>query len=129
VVHDQPNPKRAHQTAPFLTSGQILRFELRRPGVQVRRGSQIAPDKDDVEPIDDLASFEEEDRHVDYRHRMLMNLIALAIVTVLIGVGVWLADTIADMQKAQDCVMQGRQNCAPIEIPMRNSRGPLQGFN
>jgi hypothetical protein len=34
---------------------------------------------------------------------------------ILIGLGVWIADTISDMQRAQDCVMQGRQNCAPIE--------------
>jgi len=95
-----------------------LRFEpRRRSGVHVPHESQIAPGKDDVDPIDDFASFEEEDVHIDYRHRMLMNVIALAIVTILISVGVWLADTIADMEKAQDCVMQGRQNCAPIEIP------------
>jgi hypothetical protein len=35
---------------------------------------------------------------------------------VLIGVGVWLADTIADMERDQDCVLQVRQNCAPIEL-------------
>ena len=63
--------------------------------------------------------YEEEDGHIDYRHRMLMNVIAVVIVSVLIGVGVWIADTIADMQKAQDCVMQGRQNCAPIEVPVK----------
>ena len=38
------------------------------------------------------------------------------VVAVLIGIGVWLADTIADMERDQDCVLQGRQNCAPIEL-------------
>ncbi len=48
---------------------------------------------------------------------MRMNVIALAVVTFLVGAGVWLADTITDMEKDQDCVMQGRVNCAPIELP------------
>ena len=48
-----------------------------------------------------------------------MNVIAVVIVSLLVGVGVWLADTIADMEKAQDCLMQGRQNCAPIEVPVK----------
>jgi hypothetical protein len=52
---------------------------------------------------------------------MIMNLIALAIVTSLVGLGVWIADTISDLQREQDCLMQGRSNCAPIEVavPMR----------
>ena len=61
-----------------------------------------------------------EDEPINYRHRMLMNVIAVAIVTVLVGIGVWLADTIAEMERDQDCVLQGRQNCAPIEIPRTN---------
>ena len=73
----------------------------------------------DTEPLDDLAQYEQEDLHVNYRQRMLMNVMAVMIVTVLIGAGVWIADVIEDMQKAQDCVMQGRQNCAPIALPMK----------
>jgi len=68
------------------------------------------------EPLDDLAQYEEEDAHIDYRHRMLMNVIAVMIVSSLVGVGVWIADTITDMEKTQDCLMQGRQNCAPITM-------------
>jgi len=45
-----------------------------------------------------------------------MNLIALAILTSLVCLGVWIADTISDLQKEQDCLMQGRSNCAPIEV-------------
>jgi hypothetical protein len=47
---------------------------------------------------------------------MLMNVIAVMIVAALVGVGVWIADTITDMEKTQDCLMQGRQNCAPITM-------------
>ena len=74
---------------------------------------------------DDLAIHERErddpeevEEVVDYRQRMVMNFIALAVVAFLVGAGVWLADTIADMQRDQDCIMQGRANCAPLELPM-----------
>jgi hypothetical protein len=107
VVQDQPNPNDG--------SGQILSFQMRRR-LGMPRHAPIAPDGD--EPVDDLAAFEDEDGHIDYRHRMLMNVFAVVIVSVLISAGVWIADTIAAMQKAQDCALQGRQNCAPIEVPL-----------
>ncbi len=47
-----------------------------------------------------------------------MNLIALAILILLVGFGVWIADAIGDLQREQDCLMQGRSNCAPIEAPI-----------
>jgi hypothetical protein len=114
VVHDRPDTNETRQ------SGQILNFELRRR-VDRRplRSPAPAPVPEDAEPLDDLSRYEEEDRNINYKRRMLMNMIAVVIVSVLVGVGVWLADTIADMEKAQDCVMQGRQNCAPIEVPVK----------
>jgi hypothetical protein len=102
-----------------MESGQILTFQSRRRvGLLAPRQLPIAPDTGGVEAVDDLAAFEEEDGNIDYRHRMLMNVIAVVIVSVLITAGVWIADTIAAMQKAQDCALQGRQNCAPIEVPV-----------
>lgn len=38
---------------------------------------------------------------------------------VLVLSGVWLMNTLRDMGKMQDCAMQGRRNCAPIEVPLR----------
>jgi hypothetical protein len=97
-------------------SGQILQFQLRRrPPLQSPRQAATAAD---AAPLDDMAQYEEE-APIDYRQRMLMNLIAVAVVSALICSGVWIADTIADMQKAQDCIMQGRQNCAPIPLPLK----------
>jgi hypothetical protein len=117
VAQDQPDPSEAQEPGQ-IESGQILTFQLRRR-VGTPRPAPIAPDGVDEEPIDDLASFEEEDRNIDYRHRMMMNVIAVVIVSILISVGVWIADTIAAMQKVQDCALQGRQNCAPIEVPVK----------
>jgi hypothetical protein len=98
-------------------SGQVLQFQLRRrvPAPLARPIVTMGS----ADPPDDLAQYEQEDLHINYRQRMLMNVMAVMIVTVLIGAGVWIADVIEDMQKAQDCVMQGRQNCAPIALPVK----------
>jgi hypothetical protein len=111
VVHDRTDLGEAQESA------QILKFQLRRRAPVQARHKAVSGGE--AEPFDDLAQYEEEDAHIDYRHRMLMNVIAVAIVSALVCVGVWIADTIADMQRAQDCVMQGRQNCAPIELPLK----------
>jgi hypothetical protein len=107
VAPKQPESRKADEF------GQVLYFPRRRPGPAAARPGHAEP-----EPDDELARYEKDpDEPVDYRRRMLMNMIAVAIVTLLIGAGVWIADTITDMQKDQDCVMQGRANCAPFETP------------
>jgi hypothetical protein len=104
-----PERRDSRETEEF---GQVLRFPRRGAGQQRRPGRA-----GEAEPADDLARYEQDqDEPVDYRRRMRMNVIAVAIVTLLICAGVWIADTIADMQKDQDCIMQGRANCAPLEI-------------
>ena len=98
-------------------SGQILQFRLRQRVSAPAADNDVSGSRPDA--FDDLAQYEEEDLHIDYRHRMLMNVIAVMVVSALIGAGVWIADTISDMEKTQDCLMQGRQNCAPIVVPMK----------
>src|ERR1700744_4437530 len=66
----------------------------------------------------EFAHYEpDRDETLDERQRMSMNLIAVAIVVTLIGVGVWIADSIQIAVKQEDCLLQGRTNCAPIELP------------
>jgi hypothetical protein len=114
VVHDRPDPNETRQ------SGQVLNFRLRRRVErQPLRGPVPMTAPDDAEPLEDLSRYEDEDRNINYRHRLLMNVIAVVIVSLLVGAGVWIADVIADMQKVQDCTLQGRQNCAPIEVPVK----------
>jgi len=106
-------PPHTAQVLQFRPRASLAEHPAERANVR-----ELFPEPDD-DHFDHLAEFEqdpEEDETVNYPHRMLMNVIAVAIVTVLIGVGVWLADTIADMERDQDCVLQGRQNCAPIEL-------------
>ena len=100
-------------------TAQVLQF---RPRIADRLTSREFPAEPQDDDFDHLAQYEQEqegDETVNHPRRMLMNGIAVAVVTVLIGVGVWLADTIADMERDQDCVLQGRQNCAPIELAIR----------
>jgi hypothetical protein len=98
---------------------QVLQFRPRQRATEPNRSVQAAETPDHEFLPDDLAAYEQDrdDEPVNYTQRMLMNVIAIGIVCLLIGVGVWLADTIAEMQRDQDCVLQGRQNCAPIEVP------------
>ena len=47
------------------------------------------------------------------------SLIALGIVVLLFVVGWILAHELYANEKMEDCVLSGRTNCAPIEIPNR----------
>jgi hypothetical protein len=66
--------------------------------------------------LEGFGKFEGAEREESYRHRMMVNLAALAFTAVLSIVGVWLVSQIADMRKNQDCVLSGRRNCTPIDV-------------
>ena len=70
-------------------------------------------------PVEDLAKYERDDGVDDYRHRMIVNVLAFAFIVALIGAGIWLADTMAQMRKNQDCVLSGRRGCIPVEFKDR----------
>jgi hypothetical protein len=67
-------------------------------------------------PVDDLAKYERQADGDDYRHRMMVNVGAFLFVVALIGAGLWLADTMADLRRNQDCVLSGRRGCSPVEV-------------
>jgi len=52
-------------------------------------------------------------------NRTIENAVMLAFFVVLVGAGVWLLGTMADVRKVQDCAAQGRRNCGAIEAPVR----------
>src|ERR1700731_3220272 len=97
---------------------RVLQFRPRTlappPG---RRGNLVGPpDQDDArqEP-NDLARYERvRDEPDDFRRRMLANIAAFAFTIALLAIGIWLAISIADMRKTQDCVLMGRRDCARI---------------
>jgi hypothetical protein len=45
-----------------------------------------------------------------------VNAAAFLFVIALIGAGLWLANTMTQMRKNQDCVLSGRRGCTPIEV-------------
>ena len=66
-------------------------------------------------PIENLQSPAESQEA--FRHRMLANGAALLFTVALLAFGFWLATSIADMRRAQDCILSGRHNCAPVAAP------------
>ena len=72
-------------------------------------------------PRGDFAKYEQAETADDYRHRMTMNVLGLLVTVALMSVGMWLATTMAEIQKTQDCVMQGRRDCMKIEFKQRDN--------
>ena len=69
----------------------------------------------------DLSRYERRrDEPDDFRHRMLANVAALAFTVALTAIGIWLAMSIADLRKTQDCVLMGRRDCARISAMPRS---------
>jgi hypothetical protein len=54
------------------------------------------------------------------RDRRIANIVLLVFLVALIGGGIWLANAMFEQRQLDDCVAQGRTNCAPrIEAPAR----------
>ena len=51
---------------------------------------------------------------------MLANLAAFAFTVALTAIGIWLAMSIADLRKTQDCVLMGRRDCAQDFVAPRS---------
>ena len=67
-----------------------------------------------VEPLD-LSRYEKpRPAPDDFRQRMLANIAAFAFTVALTAVGIWLAMSIADLRRTQDCVLMGRRDCVRI---------------
>jgi hypothetical protein len=91
--------------------GRVLRF---RP-----RGSNFARPLTNQSPVKDLTKFERDAGPDDYRHRMMMNAAGLAVAVILVAGGMWIANTMAQMRKNEDCVLTGRRGCTPVEVPIQ----------
>ena len=79
-------------------------------------------DASKIMPVaNDLSRYERpRDEPDDFRQRMLANIAAFAFTVALTAVGIWLAMSIADLRKTQDCVLMGRSDCARISLPPRS---------
>ena len=100
---------------------RVLKFRPRTlahpPG---RRADQGEPDQPENarENANDLSRYEHDRNEPDdFRHRMLANIAAFAFTVALTAIGIWLAVSISELRKTQDCVLMGRRDCAQISIP------------
>ena len=100
---------------PFISDHEhrVLKF---RPRTLAHPPGQ--PDHQAPQQPTDLSRFERAPEEPDeFRHRMLANVAALAFTIALTAIGIWLAISIADLRKTQDCVLMGRRDCAAISTP------------
>ncbi|KRQ93053.1 hypothetical protein [Bradyrhizobium valentinum] len=87
------------------------RREESDPAKTASKTSKTAP------AANDLSRYERpRDEGDDFRQRMLANVAALAFTVALTAIGIWLAISIADLRKTQDCVLMGRRDCARISV-------------
>ena len=105
---------------------QVLQFRPRKvpPATVFHGNAVITPLHHDStpEPVGlsslDLSRYEEpREEPDDFRHRMLANIAAFAFTVALTAVAIWLAMSIADLRKTQDCVLMGRRDCVRISSP------------
>lgn len=103
--------------------GRVVQFRPRRrtvAGPPIGAGSRWTQPKPQS-PVADLAKYQRIDDAEDHRRRMTMNVLALSICVLLIVSGLWLASVIAEMRDLQDCVLSGRNGCAPAHGAISDS--------
>ncbi|MEP7030294.1 MAG: hypothetical protein ABI830_05105 [Pseudolabrys sp.] len=101
-----------------MSSDEQFRSGEERRVVGFRRGPDgKRPPPAGPAPVEDLTKYEHIETPDDYRHRMIVNVAALAFIIALVGAGIWIADTMAQMRKNQDCVLSGRRGCSPVDVP------------
>jgi hypothetical protein len=94
--------------------GRVLPFRPRTPrswNAHLRLRDRLR------NPVEDLSKYSRDPGEDNFQHRMKVNLLAFAALALIVACGVWLANTMSDMRKNQDCVLSGRTNCAPIQVP------------
>jgi hypothetical protein len=101
---------------PSNDTGRVIRFRPRGASPSGWRWP-LQRSRPGEPPVAGLGKYENAKGEDDYRHRMTMNALALVATSILVVVGIWLAISIADMRKKQDCYLQGGRNCNQISIP------------
>ena len=85
-----------------------------------RRGSLFTRPAPRPAPVEDLSKYERSPEEPgEYRHRMMVNGLALVATILLIAGGIWIAEVMAQMRKDQDCVLSGRRGCTPVQAPVQ----------
>jgi hypothetical protein len=97
---------------------RVLKFRPRTLARPPGRRGHLGDQEDARREPTDLSRYERDrDQPDDFRRRMLANVAAFAFTVALTAIGIWLAMSIADLRKTQDCVLMGRRDCARISTP------------
>lgn len=94
---------------------QVIPFRRRNSRRPVSPAPQRNP-ASDRPAVESLAKFERRNDHDDFRHRMVVNTIALIFTAALVAAGIWIVSILTDVRKTQDCVLSGRKNCDTINV-------------
>lgn len=89
---------------------RVVRFRRRSGGAVTPH-----PEARDGAEADLAAYAHSPEDPTEYRRRQAVNAAVFLFVVLLIGAAIWLADTLADMRRNQDCVLSGRRGCTPVE--------------
>jgi hypothetical protein len=95
LAHDPPEPEVARHSAPGAAVpatdplGRAALFDL------IERRQRTRRSRKRIDRRSGAIRTGIEDEPVNYRQRMLMNVISVAIVTVILGVGVWIANNLS----------------------------------
>ena len=101
---------------------QVLQFRPRGRRAALPRQVPAAPEHQNLSQglpqglPEDLSRYEARDEPDDFRHRMITNAIAFAAAVALTVAGVWLAISIADLRKTQDCAFMNRRDCVQTQV-------------
>ena len=111
--------KRPIISAPSEEEHRVLQFRPR--SIAPAPGQRRSPNEPvrQFEAANDLSRYEQDrDEPDDFRHRMLANVAAFAFTVALLAIGIWLAMSIRDLRRTQDCVLMGRHDCVRISTPL-----------
>jgi hypothetical protein len=116
-VFAEPEAVKTQRPVAAEEEHRVLQFRPRKPqGPGHRINVATQPSREDAppEPLD-LSRYERpRDEPDDFRHRMLANIAAFAFTVALTAIAIWLAMSIADLRRTQDCVLMGRRDCVRI---------------
>ncbi|MFB9269648.1 hypothetical protein ACFFWD_42150 [Bradyrhizobium erythrophlei] len=107
---------------PITSDGEhvVLKFRPRTSAEPPGKREEPTRSPRPLPVANDLSRYEKpREEPDDFRQRMLANIAAFAFTVALTAIGIWLAMSIADLRKTQDCVLMGRRDCAKISVMPR----------
>jgi hypothetical protein len=112
-------PAPLHDIRQEAARQEAARPDASRPDASRPEAVRLHVAREDTRPEpNDLSRYERpRDEPDDFRHRMLANIAAFAFTVALTAIGIWLAMSIADLRRTQDCVLMGRRDCVHITTP------------